>query len=412
MGKVKGSVKAIFVSHFDTEPVGHGGKHRAYQIAHDLGRIVGEDNLVVVSLPHWRQSQPAQQAFPPVQNAGWGRVRRIGRKIALVRTVSRMRLRMPFLFVEHPVDLLANRGPTTRNYSIPEFVTYYEELLRDIEKPAVCVIGHPGFADLLEVNSRYGIPTVSCTHNIESFDSAVPLSCGRAHEAYAAAINFADELGLLARCDARLFISRVEVGLVSGFGLRSYHYPYLPVGAIRRSLERIRQARAEESPQEGLFLMLGTGGHRSTWESFLWFVQSTQEYGLPQGIRVVVSGRKTDQLLASGVSVEGLELKGWLEQDELDKLLVQVQAVLVPQGSGFGALTRLPELSCAGIPAIVSRHPTYALNLPPGIEIVDDDWDAWCSRMEQVTSTGDCFDPSGYHSWEEDQANPLEWVMK
>ena len=157
--------------------------------------------------------------------------------------------------------------------------------------------------------------------------------------------------------------------------------------------------------------MLGTGGHRSTWESFLWFVRSAQECGLPQGIRVVVSGRKTDQLLASGASVEGLELRGWLEQDELDKLLAQVQAVLVPQGSGFGALTRLPELSCAGIPAIVSRHPTYALDPPPGIDIVDDDWDSWCSGMEQIAGTGMRCDPDEYHRWEEDQVNPLEWVM-
>ena len=65
------------------------------------------------------------------------------------------------------------------------------------------------------------------------------------------------------------------------------------------------------------------------------------EGGLPAGVRVVAVGGDTDKLLPSGTSVRGLELRGWLEQVELDALLARAAAAVIPQRLGFGALTRL-----------------------------------------------------------------------
>src|SRR5690349_19999820 len=98
-----------------------------------------------------------------------------------------------------------------------------------------------------------------------------------------------------------------------------------------------------------------------------WFAQAATGYGLPPGIRVVAVGLGTDKLLSPGQTPPGLELRGWLAQSELDVLLARAAAGVIPQRLGFVALTRLPELACAGVPVIRFSHPTYALNPTPGL---------------------------------------------
>lgn len=383
-------MKAIRVSHYDSRLVGHGGYHRAYQIQHDLELAVGKNNVIEISNPWLRESQS-----PLV---------RVARKI-------RRALILSAVYAENPYKLLARTYFTRKLFSFPDLLAYYERVVKDIAKPAVCIIEHPGFADLVQINLRHGIPTISCTQNLEAFDTSV-LYHRHKWGMYAKVIDFANEFGVFAQCAERLFISKVEAGLISGLGLPSHYYPYLPVGAIRERLERIRQERSKGHIEPGLFLMLGTAGHDTTREAFTWFVQNAQAYGLPRCVEVVVGGLQTDELLPPGSSVPGLKLRGWLEQDDLDQLLVRAKAVLAPQRFGFGALTRLPELSCAGIPAIVSRHATYAIDPPPGLEVVDDCWDAWYARMEQLAKSEAYLPGDNYYAWEEGQAKTLEAVVK
>jgi glycosyltransferase involved in cell wall biosynthesis len=204
----------------------------------------------------------------------------------------------------------------------------------------------------------------------------------------------------------------VETGLLGGLGLSAYYYPYLPVGAIRQKLDMICRQRLEADQDPGLFLMLGSAGHHTVREAFAWFVQNAQAYGVPEGIRVLVGGSKTDELLPAGSSVPGLELQGWLEQSDLDRLLLQARGVLAPQQRGFGALTRLSELACAGLPVITSRHPTYALDPTPGLHIADDDWQSWCQQMVQLNRNETHLSTTDYKAWEESQPKPLGMVVK
>jgi hypothetical protein len=322
-----------------------------------------------------------------------------------------VRGRRAYLTVEHPVDLLAGTGRTLQVYSSPAFEEHYRELVQKVAEPAVCVIEHAAFTQLLDTNLEYNIPTIACIANIESFDRTSPLSSHSRRKGYLAALDFADEFRALALCDERLFLSKVEAGLIGGLGLSANYYPYLPVGAIRRGLEKVRMVRSKEGVGSGLFLMLGSGQHSTTWESLSWFVQNARRHGLPSGVRVVVGGLLTDTLLGSGPPPPGLELRGWLDQDELDRLLSCVQAVLIPQSMGFGALTRLPEFACAGIPVAVSRHPTYAIDPPPGLTVVDDHWDAWYGTVQQMANQTIHVEEREYSAWEEKQANSLRPVV-
>jgi hypothetical protein len=328
------------------------------------------------------------------------------------RKVNRVIDRSAFLFAEYPIDLLAGTGNTLKRYTSPRFTEHYEDVIRRIEGSIICVIEHMGFANLLSANSKYGIPTVACIANIESFDTAVPLSSDQRRDVYLTAIDFADEFEALAQCEERLFISKVETGLIGGLGLASRYYPYVPVGEIRQKLKNVRQMRIDNERAPGLFLMLGSGAHNTTWHSFSWFVQQADQHRLPEGIQVVIGGTKTDQLLPAGHSVPGLELRGWLEQDELESLLVHAQAVLAPQAIGFGALTRLPELSCAGIPVIVSGHPTHAIDVPPGVVAVEDDWEAWCEELRLMAEKDEQPSLEAYLRWEDAQAQPMRDTLE
>ena len=407
-------MKAVFVTQFTPKPVGHGGDHRAYQIVHDLGQVVGVGNVLVASIPLWNGSLSKQQPGGPlvVRRSLAETARSLGRKLILPRLAYRQFRRLQATAAAHSAGLLPPPGSVTELFSSGRFSQYYEQLLRDIDEPAVCVIEHVGFARLISSNARKGIPTISCIQNIESFDRTAPVSPHRRKEIYLASVNFADEFHVLGQCDERLFISKVETALIGGLGLPSHYYAYVPVGAIQESAVRIRRERARGVRVPGLFLMVGTAGHQTTRESLSWVVENVRLSGLPQGTRVVVAGLRTDGLLPAGVSVPGVELRGWIEQEELDQLLTQVHAVLLPQLAGFGALTRLPELSCAGVPTIVSRHPTYALDPPPGIHIVDDTWDSWRREM-QLLSQGETFvSEQQYSDWEEKQVNTLRMVVK
>ena len=383
---------AIFVTHFVPSDVGHGGNHRAYQILHDLKLAVGENNVELISFPRWEQERGSVRHDP---NLCACIARDVKRRVAYYR--------------ENPARVFANTIYSPKRFSIPDFLTYYRHIIKEIPRPAVCIIEHTGFTDLIRLNSQYGIHTISCIENLESFDTAILKNRSR-HDMLARVVDFANEFHILAQCTERLFISKVEAGLIGGLGLSAQYYPYLPVGLIRQRLELIRRSRRTAPIERGLFLLLGTAGHNTTREAFLWFVRQAYTYGLPNGVRVVVAGWKTDSLLSPGVQVPGLEVKGFLEQDELDRLMMSAQAVLVPQRAGFGALTRFSELSCAGIPCIVSKHPTYAVDLPPGIEVVSDEWVAWYEAMEQFIKN-DRRIHARYRTWERNQPRTLETLM-
>lgn len=428
-------VKAVFVSHFVPSAVGNGGNHRAYQILHDLEQIVGAENVLLVSWPEWSRlmaDQLAQEArssarrplaiarrvgrkIPPLR---WAvRLgRRVGRKIPplqwVVRLGRHLRQRLPLLAVDHPVDLFIGRGQTAKQFSSAGFLTYYREQVARLASAAVCLIEHPGFSDILPINRQLDIPTIACPQNIEAFDTMTCLYPDRLRQLHLAALGFADEFQALAQCDARLFISKIETALFGGLGAPSHYYPYLPVGEIRRALESVRARRNQGDIEPGLFLLIGTADHTTTGQAFRWFLQQATAFGLPKGSKIVVCGAGTSSLLPDGASVPGVEVRGWVEQSELEALLSRAQGILIPHTVGFGAITRVPEMSLAGIPIIMSQHPAYAIDLPPGVITVEDDWQAWTDAMCNLMQGNQAADLDAYQMWEKCQVNTLHQVVR
>jgi len=383
---------AIVVTPFRPSAIGHGGDHRTYQIVKDLELIVGEGGVAVIEVGRGQELVYAGRHLRPRLSF----TRRVARRVALV--------------LENPLTLVARNTFSAKCFSHPEWLSAYKEIVSAAETPRVCVVEHAGLVDLVQVNQALGIPTVACVQNLETLDTANFFSPGR-RTALAAGVDFANELRALSRCREQLYISRVEAALMRGLGAPSHYYPYRPVGEIRGALESIREAREARGAAEGVFLVLGTATHRTTEESMRWLLDGVRRNGLPPGAQVVVCGLGTEELTAS-VSHPSIQVRGWVEQGELVQLLTTCRAVLVPQRSGFGALTRLPEFACAGVPMIVSKHPLAALDTPPGIEVAADTYESWYAKMAAARATTPLVSVADYSAWETRQSRTLEVVTR
>ena len=390
-------LNVICVSRFAPDPIGHGGHHRAYQVVNDLQAAVGQANVWVYE-PQLILTQPAAPRQP-------GGPLGLRQRLALLLRFLRYKGN-PYRFLSYILSNTFAGRSTFGRYS----GEHYERFLKQVPQPAVGFVDHPAQSGFIEINRRHGLPTVACPQNLETLDLS-DLDPEQEWSRYAFIADVVAELKILAACDERLFISRVEAGLAGGLGLANRYYPYLPVGAIRERLMRQRRLREGRPPDSRLYLLLGSAAHASTREGLSWFIRNATAAGLPPGVRVHVAGLETERLLPPGASVPGLELDGWLEQDALDELLGRARAVLVPQRRGFGALTRLPELACAGIPAYVSAHATHALDLPPGLAAIEDDWPAWQRCLECAAQQAEPPSVADYEHWEARKPRPIPAVL-
>ncbi|NQW47080.1 MAG: hypothetical protein HQ464_04840 [Planctomycetes bacterium] len=376
----------VFVARPLPSDIGPGGKHRTYQIEHDLKAGFGADRMHTLSLMEWRARHAGGQA---ASTSSPQLTRRIVRRIADC--------------LDNPLGILHGTGYGSRTFAPRGFVREYRALLERLPRPIVTVIDDARFTGIVAVAREFNVPVVAITHNLESLD----LAAADAHGSWGMRthlIDFANELGLLQRFAGRMFISKVETGLVGGLGLEAEHYPYLPVGAIHERLEAIRHERLRAEQEPGLFLLLGSAMHGTTRRAFEWFLAQARQHGLPPGVRLVLAGMDTDTLDLRGTS--GIEALGWVSQPDLDRLLVTARAVVVPQFSGFGSVTRLVELSCAGVPAITSSHPTRAIDLPPGVHVLGDSWPEWHDLLHALADTPEqtAWD---YAAWEAIQPQTL-----
>lgn len=353
----------VVVPRFTPDHIGHGGVHRSYQLHHDLCQVIGLENVLL---------------FQP--NA----ISRQSKSSSLIRVPYRFRKTVQRFngIRENPFAIVHNSeysrslgaGSALINQVINEYLYQIETW-----KPKLVLIEDPAFSRLLQINKQHGIKTIACFQNLESLDRATPSD--RGWFLSGTALDLFHELRILSECDERLFISKVEAGLIGGLGLSAVHYPYQPVGLIAESLDRVRETRLSSEVQRNEFLLLGSAGHTTTGEGMRWFVDQVTTHGLPKPIEIIVAGNKSDKLFEGRKIPTGVSIKGWIDQDELDEILTRVSGVLIPQWRGFGALTKIAELRYAGIPLIVSKHALMAVDGDDGIIGVDPDWEQWVDAM-------------------------------
>jgi len=388
-----------FVSYRAATPDGDGGNHRTYQILHDVQAEFGCDGVVHVAFEDWATRRESWQSYRRGPVAGM--------------QVLPRRLRQRVLRItENPYNLLSREGWSqrarfgTRGVLPREFCEQYvDRVLR--RGVSIGLVDHALFDQIRQLNARAGVATLVATHNLESLDAGGVRFASRV-ATQRNGIDFGNELWSLSRFAERLAISKIETAVLNGVGLSCQFYPYVAIGEVQAQLVRIAVERGKRRPDPRLFAVIGTAFHAPTRRSLEWFIEHVARHGLPGNTRAVLVGSHVDQLVPRGCHLLGLEVRGRVSDAELADLLARAGTALVPQRMGFGALTRIAELSCAGVPSLVFPHAGRAIDLPPGAQVLKDD--AWCTLVDgicQATDAQPTIEPEDYRAWEERQARPL-----
>jgi hypothetical protein len=378
------SSTVVIVGIFPPSAVGTGGHHRSYQIAWDAKQVVSAERVKSLTWPMVKELRELNAALDLQTNGEHHQAlddRLVPYTIDRVRRAVR-KVRGNWFQLLSPTHVVLSP------WAEGALLERYQSLVDSAGGDVVCVIEHPCFQALVEKNTSRGIPTIAAFHNLESLDVGGPLELGRRLRTWSRLGDVASELSVLGACDERLFISGVEAGFVSGIGMSAKHYPYRAVGEVANWLAGIRAKRAARvrARRSTTLVMLGSAVHPSTAKGFRWFLELVARHGLPKGVDVHVVGAGTDTLSPATNGRGGIHFRGWVSAQELEDLLVQADAAILPQREGFGALTRLPELTAAGIPVVTSEHASLATGQVAGVQVVDDEWESWLAAIEAVRS--------------------------
>jgi hypothetical protein len=272
-----------------------------------------------------------------------------------------------------------------RAVTFSEPLRQYEAHLREHGAPALCIVEDAvWFSGIILANQQLGIPTWACPQNLESLDFEGRLDVRRRARTLSRLGDLASEVTMLGACQARFAISRVEAGFLGGVGLDTEFYPYRPVGETREFFAKIRAARLRGAVQPGLVVLLGSATHVPAREGMEWFLAQVRARGVPAEVRIEIAGWDTDRLPGLAGVGDQVAARGWLEPAALEALLSRAHVAVIPQFSGFGALTRLSELPVAGIPVLASAHAVHAVDAPRDVVGLPRQWERWLAALEQA----------------------------
>jgi hypothetical protein len=350
-----------------------GGARRTHQLLHELRSQFGDDAVVHLQ----------REEIVPLSKS---LLQRLSRKVKRARARIRDRLENPFqIFLEHGYG---------QNRHIHHLQKRYLELLAKFPRTRVCIVEHLEFAPLAVLNTFHGIRTFlapwglsSMLLNLPYFVPALEAARGRRDTARerlqvrAAFTHLANELLTYAAAERSWFLSKVETGLVHAAGLSASYLPYYPVGKSVDILAKIRAQRDTQHIKTGLFVVNGNNIDQNRMSLDV-FIKRLSAEGLPSGAKIVIVGTDRRPASLEAANQPGIIFKGYLPQNEFDALMAKANAVLVPQSCGFGCLTRVPDMLCAGIPVIADTMVADATGKLPGAIYVAEEEGGWLEAMQ------------------------------
>lgn len=172
----------------------------------------------------------------------------------------------------------------------------------------------------------------------------------------------------------------MENAFLKSLGGASGYLPYYPIGEAEVYLRTIRHARR---PEAGLFVICGGGNSQNTMalEDFL---RRLRDNHIPTGSRIAITGHAEGARIRAAHLGKKVEFLGHLPDKEFQTLLARAHFVLIPQICGFGCMTRVPDMHCAGIPVIASSIVANGTGELPGATYIKDTPEAWPSALSDA----------------------------
>lgn len=374
----------LFISKTYPGPLLGGGPARTYQVLYELQEFFGAENVTLM---------PAEEILSHVDP----------QRALLDRAIARWRR-----WAANPFPSLGTARSTVRGLSDGP-LRRYREALQSHAGISFCVLEGANLAPLVAVNDQLGIKTVlapwsfdALTDRLTRLVSAfrgVRKKADTRLQVYDVFTKFADDAIFSAGIARTWLLSRLECGFLQASGLQASYVPYYPVGEAEESLRAIRHQRRREA---GLFVICG-GGNAQNQMALENFLQQLRKQDLPVGARIAIAG-VTQMPEHWTAHLDGsIQFFGRLPKADFDALLARAQAVLVPQTCGFGCMTRVADMLCAGIPVVADAIVANGTGGMPGVHYVMDAPGAWSEALHEALKLPAIFPDADFMAWHQAQ---------
>ncbi len=197
--------------------------------------------------------------------------------------------------------------------------------------------------DMLYLLKATGHRVIGMPHNVESL----------VHSESIKALE--EEINNLRHCDSAFAISKEETWLLRLLGLNAHYLPYYPPKEVESFLLSIRRKRElRKSHSRKVFSLLGSATNIPTRSGMQALIDFAATKELP--FDLLVAGYGTESLKT--VSHPNISFLGTLTTDELEKMLLEIDGIIIYQPPTTGALTRIPEMVVAGVPVFANFDAT------------------------------------------------------
>lgn len=156
-----------------------------------------------------------------------------------------------------------------------------------------------------------------------------------------------EEIERYKMCDEVYCISKEETWLLQLFGVNAKYYPYYPPKEIEQELLAIKEKRATYKSKGKHYLLLGSATNPPTRMGMQNIIDCFEQLG-DVNYTIHVAGFRTETLSVPADSK--IVNHGTVSNEELERLLIQTDGLIIYQPTTSGALTRIAECRVAGIP--------------------------------------------------------------
>lgn len=292
---------------FKLDPFSDGGSKRSVQI---------REMLKESGVPYFDDSFMLPKNTPKLTLIRWS-----------LRAVSFIRKNYP----KHSIQSFSSYIKLVKYYALRIPIVFDKYKDQDVE----FLWENTNDRDMLYLMKATGHRVMALPHNIESLVNGNSL---KALEA---------EVTNLKICDAVFTISKEETWLFRLLGLNAHYLPYYPPSAAESFFLSIRDRRGLRVPNSHKrFALLGSVTNPPTRTGMQTLIDFAATKELP--FDLVIAGYQTESL--TKVIHPRISFLGTLSNEELEKLLIDVDGLIIYQPPTTGALTRIPEMLVAGIP--------------------------------------------------------------
>ena len=208
--------------------------------------------------------------------------------------------------------------------------------------------------NMLYLLKATGHRVIGMPHNIESLVRSKSVG------------SLGAEVANLRHCDRVFAISREDTWLLRLFGLDAHFLPYYPPEEAESFMLSIRQKRGRrEAGQRKVFALLGSATNTPTRSGMQALVDFAATRELPFDLQVAGYGTESLRQVAS----PQISFLGTLSNEDLEKLLVDIDGMIIYQPPTTGALTRIPEMLLAGIPVFANFDAARNYHSTDGVHV-------------------------------------------